>query len=89
MKLTQVSASRATANRSKAFLLSFAHRSPVVSFAFFLLLLIASGEASMAEDAVVGFTEPLRTIELAASETGSLSELNVKPGDRVTAESQR
>lgn len=53
---------------------------------FFVLIVIAAGQTLLAEDAVVGFTEPLRIIELAASETGSLSELNVKPGDRVTAQ---
>jgi hypothetical protein len=36
---------------------------------------------AFATDAIIGFTEPVKTIELAASETGTLSKLNIKRGD--------
>ncbi len=40
---------------------------------------------TFADDFIVGFTEPVKTIELAASETGTLAKLSVKRGDRVMA----
>ncbi len=46
---------------------------------------LACGQSAIASDAVIGFTEPVKTIELAASETGTLAHLDVKRGDRVAA----
>lgn len=47
--------------------------------------MFATNANAGASDQIVGFTEPGKTIELAASETGALAELTVKRGDRVTA----
>jgi len=49
-----------------------------------LLVLLANTSANP-NDQIVGFTEPVKTIELAASETGALAELAVNRGDRVKA----
>lgn len=54
------------------------------------LLPVASGAHSTETDATdetatFGFSEPFRSIEVAASETGILERLQVKPGDSVTA----
>lgn len=54
-----------------------------MSAACFLLCLCGNG--AFAADPIIGFTEPTTTIELAASETGTLSKLNIKRGDRVAA----
>lgn len=54
-----------------------------VAFTFGLLLLSTTAWAS---DSIVGFTEPVKTIELAASETGTLAKLSVRRGDRVAAD---
>lgn len=53
------------------------------AFTFGLLLLSTTAWAS---DSIVGFTEPVKTIALAASETGTLAKLSVKRGDRVAAD---
>ncbi|MFV0442699.1 MAG: hypothetical protein ACK5Q5_03910, partial [Planctomycetaceae bacterium] len=38
-----------------------------------------------AEHGVIGFTEPVKTVELAACESGRLARIDVLPGDQVTA----
>ena len=43
------------------------------------------GAAALAADPIVGFTEPVQTIGLAASETGTLAELHVARGAAVAA----
>ena len=54
------------------------------------ILLIATAvtfctaNSASAGDAVIGFTEPVRTIELAAAETGILTKLDVERGDTVS-----
>lgn len=42
-------------------------------------------QTAIATDAIIGFTEPVKTIELAASETGTLANLDIKQGDMVQA----
>jgi RND family efflux transporter MFP subunit len=49
-----------------------------------LLLCLILATSAQAND-IVGFTEPVKTIKLAASETGILAKLHVKRGDDVSA----
>jgi len=59
---------------------------PTHFLALFSALCIGLSAASSVygSDKVIGFTEPVRTIELAAAETGILTELTIKRGDPVT-----
>lgn len=57
--------------------------SPKHWLTIFALLLTTS--RAMAQEPIVGFTEPITQIELAASETGTLSQLSIKRGDVVKA----
>lgn len=59
------------------------------ALASFVVAVLFGGElltsSVAAHEPIVGFTEPIRTVELAASQTGTLTELNVRPGQRVEA----
>jgi len=58
----------------------------VLAFSVVALAVCAAwDETGYAADAIIGFTEPVRSIDLAASETGTLAALHVKPGDHIRA----
>ena len=62
---------------------NFFNRLATLFFGFCIALLLLT---AVAEAQIDGFTEPFRSIELASDETGSISELKVEEGDKVTAE---
>ncbi len=57
----------------------------IIGMMFVLMVLLRAAPVTKAGTPVVGFTEPVKTIRLAASETGILESLKVNRGDRVMA----
>ncbi len=56
---------------------------PICFLTFVAIAMISGPSISFAQDKINGFTEPLRTIDLASDETGAISTLAVDEGSRI------